>query len=90
MITNTAAAAAKADNRIDLAGVLIESKIPNATPVFRAYVMLKKPSITVTELLRPSLDWMRSLLHRSSATIITTTSRYGRRPLISDAIWRKV
>ena len=48
----TAANTVKTDNSKDFAGELIEEKIPNATPVFRTYVMLKNPSITEADSFR--------------------------------------
>jgi len=41
--TTTAAKAVKTESRTDFAGELMDEKIPKATPVFRTYVMLKKP-----------------------------------------------
>ena len=46
MTTTTAAKAVNTESRTDFAGELMDEKIPKATPVFRTYVMLKKPSIT--------------------------------------------
>jgi len=47
-----AAKAVKTDRSKVFAGELMVEKIPNATPVFRTYVILNKPSITVADSFR--------------------------------------
>src|SRR5437660_11240452 len=79
-MTMTAAKKVKAESRTDLAGKLIGSKIPKATPVFRTYVMLKNPSITEIDSLRPKCFWMSALVQRSKASVAATNTMYGSRP----------
>src|SRR5438445_3983584 len=79
-MTTTAAMTVKADNSTDFAGRLIGSKIPKATPVFRTYVMLKNPSITEIDSLRPKCFWMSALVQRSKASVAATNTMYGSRP----------
>src|SRR5262245_52653518 len=84
--TTMAATAVKMDNRMDFAGVLTDENIPKATPVFRTYVMLKNPSITIADSLRSNRFWINDLVHRSSTTTAATKNRYGDRPLSLDVI----
>src|SRR5215831_1733066 len=58
----------------------MDEKIPKATPVFRTYVMLKKPSITEIDSLSSNRLWISSLVQRSSMSTATTDSAYGNRP----------
>src|SRR5262245_40767195 len=78
------------ESRIDFAGELMEEKSPNATPVFRTYVMLNNPSITEIDSFRSSWDWMRILVQRSKASIEMTSNRYGKRAPSLDGIKAKV
>src|SRR5436309_15319024 len=78
-MTTTAAKAVKTDNKTDLAGKLSGSKIPNATPVFRTYVMLKNPSMTEIDSLRSKCFWISVLVQRSSASVAAATTLYGSR-----------
>jgi hypothetical protein len=78
--TTTAAQAVNTESRTDFAGELMDEKIPKATPVFRTYVMLKKPSITEIDSLRSNRFWISSLVQRSSMSTATTNSAYGNRP----------
>ena len=89
-MTRTAARAAKVESRMAFTGELMAEKIPKATPVFLTYVMLKNPSITEIESSRSNFDWIRSLVQRSSARIAATSTRYGRRPVILDAMKAKL
>jgi hypothetical protein len=54
-MTRTTAHAVKIESKMDLAGELIDEKIPKATPVFRTYVMSKKPSMIDVDSLRANL-----------------------------------
>src|SRR5215831_11217232 len=87
MMTITAAQAVKIERSRDFAGELIDEKIPKATPVFRTYVMLKKPSITEIDSFRSNRFRIQDLLQRSKTRVPTTTSRYGSRPWSFDDIW---
>jgi len=55
-MTAVAAIPVNSESRVALAGELIEEKIPNATPVFLTYVMLKKSSITEIDSFRENRD----------------------------------
>src|SRR5262245_37670076 len=79
VMTTTAAKAVNTESSTDLAGELIDDRIPNATPVFRTYVMLKNPSITGADSLRSNRFWTQALVHRSSTMIAATNNKYGRR-----------
>src|SRR5215467_16109487 len=79
-MTMTAAKTVKTDKSTDFAGKLIGSKIPKATPVFRTYVMLKNPSITEIDSLRPKCFWMSALVQRSKVSVAATNRMYGSRP----------
>src|SRR6266566_5206473 len=78
-MTTTAAKAVKTDSSTDLAGKLSGSKIPNATPVFRTYVMLKNPSMTEIDSLRSKRFWISALVQRSSASVAAAKTMYGNR-----------
>src|SRR5438093_5995916 len=78
-MTTTAAKAVKTDSSTDLAGKLSGSKIPNATPVFRTYVMLKSPSMTEIDSLRSKRFWISALVQRSSASVTAAKTMYGKR-----------
>src|SRR5262244_473399 len=78
-MTTMAATAVKTDSSTDLAGKLSGSKIPNATPVFRTYVMLKSPSMTEIDSLRSKRFWISALVQRSRASVAATKTMYGKR-----------
>src|SRR5207249_12188606 len=78
-MTTTAAKAVKTDSSTDLAGKLSGSKIPNATPVVRTYVMLKNPSMTEIDSLRSKRFWISALVKRSSASVAAAKTIYGKR-----------
>src|SRR3954465_15112084 len=82
MTTTTEAKAVKMDSSRDFAGELIDEKIQNATPVFWTYVMLKKPSITVTDSLTLNRLRMEALVQRSKISVAITRKAYGNRPWI--------
>src|SRR5438309_10743062 len=89
-MTTTAAKAVKTDNKTDLAGKLSGSKIPNATPVFRTYVMLKNPSMTEIDSLRSKRFWISVLVQRSSASVAAATTTYGSRPWNLNGILSRI
>src|SRR5215475_5778882 len=80
MTTTTAAQAVNIESRTDFANELMNEKIPKATPVFRTYVMLKKPSITKIDSLSSNRFWISSLVQRSSMSTATTNSPYSNQP----------
>ena len=73
MTTTAAATAVNKESRMDFAGELMDEKIPKATPVFRTYVMLKRPSITETDSFRMNRDWISDLVQRSRKSVRTTS-----------------
>jgi len=85
--TTTAARAVNNDSRMDFAGELMDEKIPNATPVFLTYVMLRKPSITEVDSFSVNLDWINALVQRSKNNVKTTSKTYGIRDWNFDAIF---
>src|SRR4249919_205168 len=89
MTTTTAAMAVNRDSRIDFEGELIEENIPKATPVFRTYVMLNRPSITETDSLRLKRFWIKDLVQRSRQSVRMTKKRYGSRAWNFDGIFGK-
>src|SRR5213593_5203793 len=89
-MTTTAAKEVKTDNNTDLAGKLNGSKIPKATPVFRTYVMLKKPSMTEIDSLRSKRFWINVLVQRSSPSVAAATRMYGSRPWSLSGILSRI
>src|SRR5215467_3595397 len=87
MTTTAAATAVNKESRMDFAGELIDEKIPKATPVFRTYVMLKRPSITEVDSLSVNRDWMSDFVQRSRNSVRTTNNTYGIRAWNFDTIF---
>jgi hypothetical protein len=67
------------ESSTDLAGELIEEKIPKATPVFLTYVILKRPSITGIDSFNSNWEWISDFVQRSRITVNATRKTYGSR-----------
>jgi len=89
-MTTTTATIVNRDSRTDLAGELMEEKIPNATPVFLTYVILKKPSITGIDSFSSNWEWIKDLVQRSKIRVKATRKTYGSRAWNFDAILGKL